>query len=80
MKNDFKSASINPDVVEQFIALLNTNCKLPEDALAMLTTLCFDMMKKCGIDSLHSLMLNGEGISIQLLERDSYGKEELNSH
>ncbi|QHR29287.1 hypothetical protein [Escherichia coli] len=80
MKNEFKSAIINPDVVEDFITLLNTNCKFPEDALAMLTTLCFEMMKKCGIDSLDSLMLNGEGIAIQLLDRDAYGKERGNIH
>lgn len=38
MKDEIHSTSINPDVVEQFLALMNTHCKSSEEALAMLST------------------------------------------
>lgn len=40
MSNEYQSTSINPDVFEQFLTLLNTHCKSSEAALAMLSTLC----------------------------------------
>lgn len=66
MSNEYQSTSINPDVFEQFLTLLNTHCKSSETALAMLSTLCYELMRRSGIHSLDSLMLNGEGILIQL--------------
>ena len=44
MKDEIHSTSINPDVVEQFLALMNTHCKSSEEALAMLSTLCYNLM------------------------------------
>ncbi len=38
MKDEIHSTSINPDVVEQFLALMNTHCKSSEEALTMLST------------------------------------------
>lgn len=35
MSNEYQSTSINPDVFEQFLTLLNTHCKSSETALAM---------------------------------------------
>ncbi|EEZ1633577.1 hypothetical protein E8211_005074, partial [Escherichia coli] len=66
MKDEIHSTSINPDVVEQFLALMNTHCKSSEEALTMLSTLCYNLMMTCGINSMDSQMLNGHGISIQL--------------
>ena len=42
MKDEIHSTSINPDVVEQFLALMNTHCKSSEEALTMLSTLCYN--------------------------------------
>nr|WP_100015080.1 hypothetical protein [Escherichia coli] len=70
MSNEYQSTSINPDVFEQFLTLLNTHCKSSETALAMLSTLCYELMRRSGIHSLDSLMLNGEGILIQLQGAD----------
>ena len=44
MSNEYQSTSINPDVFEQFLTLLNTHCQSSEESLAMLSTLCFDEM------------------------------------
>ena len=52
MKDEIHSTSINPDVVEQFLALMNTHCKSSEEALAMLSTLCYNLMVTCGIHSM----------------------------
>ncbi len=49
MKDEIHSTSINPDVVEQFLALMNTHCKSSEEALAMLSTLCYNLMVTCGV-------------------------------
>ncbi len=32
----------------------------------MLSALCFELMMKCGVQSINSLMVNGMGISMQL--------------
>ncbi|EFI3882034.1 hypothetical protein EFV10_25010 [Escherichia coli] len=48
-----------PGCFEQFLTLLNTHCKSSETALAMLSTLCYELMRKCGINYLDSLF-NGE--------------------
>ncbi len=32
----------------------------------MLSALCFELMMKCGVQSINSLMVNGIGISMQL--------------
>ena len=61
MKDEIHSTSINPDVVEQFLALMNTHCKSSEEALTMLSTLCYNLMMTCGINSMDSQMLNGHG-------------------
>lgn len=61
MKDEIHSTSINPDVVEQFLALMNTHCKSSEEALTMLSTLCYNLMMTCGIHSMDSQMLNGHG-------------------
>ena len=52
MSNEYQSTSINPDVFEQFLTLLNTHCKSSETALAMLSTLCYELMRRSGILSL----------------------------
>ncbi|EHQ5579439.1 hypothetical protein KRD06_004166, partial [Escherichia coli O2] len=52
MSNEYQSTSINPDVFEQFLTLLNTHCKSSETALAMLSTLCYELMRRSGIHSL----------------------------
>lgn len=75
MSNEYQSTSINPDVFEQFLTLLNTHCKSSETALAMLSTLCYELMRRSGIHSLDSLMLNGEGILIQLQGADIREKQ-----
>lgn len=49
MSNEYQSTSINPDVFEQFLTLLNTHCKSSETALAMLSTLCYELMRRSGI-------------------------------
>ncbi|EPN1938147.1 hypothetical protein ACTV7A_005465, partial [Escherichia coli] len=72
MKDEIQSTSINPKVVEQFLVLLNTHCQSSEESLAMLSTLCFDLMMKCGIQSMDSLMVNGMGISMQLQGIDNH--------
>ncbi|EFI4263049.1 hypothetical protein DPI61_RS22475 [Escherichia coli] len=59
-----------PLTLTQFLTLLNTHCKSSEAALAMLSTLCYELMRRSGIHSLDSLMLNGEGILIQLQGAD----------
>ncbi|HFF3383715.1 TPA: hypothetical protein ACGCOJ_005270, partial [Escherichia coli] len=49
MSNEYQSTSINPDVFEQFLTLLNTHCKSSEAELAMLSTLCYELMRRSGI-------------------------------
>ncbi|KDZ57608.1 hypothetical protein AB44_4468 [Escherichia coli 3-073-06_S1_C2] len=80
MSNEYQSTSINPDVFEQFLTLLNTHCQSSEESLAMLSTLCFDLMMKCGIQSMDSLMLNGMGISMQLQGIDNHNCTTWNIH
>lgn len=41
----------------------------------MLSTLCYELMRRSGIHSLDSLMLNGEGILIQLQGADIREKQ-----
>ncbi|EEU4687141.1 hypothetical protein C3U77_004484 [Escherichia coli] len=80
MKDEIQSTSINPKVVEQFLVLLNTHCQSSEESLAMLSTLCFDLMMKCGIQSMDSLMVNGMGISMQLQGIDNHNCTTRNIH
>ncbi|EER5017737.1 hypothetical protein GLO37_13645 [Escherichia coli] len=80
MKDEIQSTSINPEVVDQFLALLNTHCQSSEESLAMLSTLCFDLMMKCGIQSMDSLMVNGMGISMQLQGIDNHNSTTRNIH
>ncbi|MDM8927084.1 hypothetical protein QU862_30140 [Escherichia coli] len=80
MKDEIHSTSINPDVVEQFLALMNTHCKSSEEALTMLSTLCYNLMMTCGIYSMDSQMLNGHGISMQLQGIDIAERPGTNIH
>ncbi|EEU4199624.1 hypothetical protein FQG67_20765 [Escherichia coli] len=80
MKDEIHSTSINPDVVEQFLALMNTHCKSSEEALTMLSTLCYNLMMTCGIHSMDSQMLNGHGISMQLQGIDIAERPGKNIH
>ncbi|EAC1377982.1 hypothetical protein ACXGV5_004049 [Escherichia coli] len=80
MKDEIHSTSINPEVVEQFLALMNTQCKSSEEALAMLSALCFEIMMKCGVHSMNSLMVNGTGISMQLQGIDIVERPGKNIH
>lgn len=66
MKDEIQSMCLTPDIVKQFNTLLNTHCQSSEEALGMLSALCFELMMKCGVQSINSLMLNGMGISMQL--------------
>ena len=80
MKDEIQSMCLTPDIVKQFITLLNTHCQSSEESLAMLSTLCFDLMIKCGIQSMDSLMLNGMGISMQLQGIDNHNCTTWNIH
>ncbi|EIX4510482.1 hypothetical protein MKI77_004472 [Escherichia coli] len=80
MKDEIHSASITPDVVEQFLALINIQCKSSEEALAMLSTLCYNLMMTCGIHSLDSQMHNGHRISMQLRGIDITERPGQNIH
>lgn len=66
MKDEIQSMCLTPDIVKQFNTLLNTHCQSSEEALGMLSALCFELMMKCGVQSINSLMVNGMGISMQL--------------
>ena len=66
MKDVIQSMCLTPDIVKQFNTLLNTHCQSSEEALGMLSALCFELMMKCGVQSINSLMVNGMGISMQL--------------
>ncbi len=66
MKDEIQSMCLTPDIVKQFNTLLNTHCQSSEEALGMLSALCFELMMKCGVQSINSLMVNGIGISMQL--------------
>ena len=80
MKDEIQSMCLTPDIVKQFNTLLNTHCQSSEESLAMLSTLCFDLMMKCGIQSMDSLMLNGMGISMQLQGIDNHNCTTWNIH
>ena len=80
MSNEYQSTSINPDVFEQFLTLLNTHCQSSEEALGMLSALCFELMMKCGVQSINSLMVNGMGISMQLQGIDIAERPGKNIH
>ncbi|EIX4510486.1 hypothetical protein MKI77_004479 [Escherichia coli] len=80
MKDKIQNTSINPDVVEQLLALMNRHCKSSEEALGMLSALCYNQMIICGIHSIDSLMLNGHSISMQLQGIDVTEKPSQNVH
>lgn len=80
MKDEIHTTSINPDVIDQFLALMNTQCKSSEEALAMLSTLCYNLMMTSGIHSMDSQMLNGHGISVQLWGIDITERPGKNIH
>ena len=71
---------LTPDIVKQFNTLLNTHCQSSEEALGMLSALCFELMMKCGVQSINSLMVNGMGISMQLLGIDIAERPGKNIH
>ncbi|MCW3190688.1 hypothetical protein OJO69_25130, partial [Escherichia coli] len=66
MKDEIQSMCLTPDIVKQFNTLLNTHCQSSEEALGMLSALCFELMMKCDVQSMKTLMVNGMGISMQL--------------
>ena len=80
MKDEIQSMCLTPDIVKQFNTLLNTHCQSSEEALGMLSALCFELMMKCGVQSINSLMLNGMGISMQLQGIDIAERPGKNSH
>ncbi len=80
MKDEIQSMCLTPDIVKQFNTLLNTHCQSSEEALGMLSALCFELMMKCGVQSINSLMLNGMGISMQLQGIDIAEKPGKNIH
>ncbi|HBA4314009.1 TPA: hypothetical protein ACPFJP_001227 [Escherichia coli] len=80
MKDEIQSMCLTPDIVKQFNTLLNTHCQSSEEALGMLSALCFELMMKCGVQSINSLMVNGMGISMQLLGIDIAERPGKNIH
>lgn len=52
MKDEIQSMCLTPDIVKQFNTLLNTHCQSSEEALGMLSALCFELMMKCGVQSI----------------------------
>ena len=80
MKDEIQSMCLTPDIVKQFNTLLNTHCQSSEESLAMLSTLCFDLMMKFGVQSINSLMVNGMGISMQLQGIDIAERPGKNIH
>lgn len=53
MKDEIQSMCLTPDIVKQFNTLLNTHCQSSEEALGMLSALCFELMMKCGVQSIN---------------------------
>ncbi|EFC3487215.1 hypothetical protein AWG47_14045 [Escherichia coli] len=80
MKDEIQSMCFTPDIVKQFNTLLNTHCQSSEEALGMLSALCFELMMKCGVQSINSLMVNGIGISMQLQGIDIAERPGKNIH
>ncbi|HCP5537114.1 TPA: hypothetical protein OEH96_005073 [Escherichia coli] len=80
MKDEIQSMCLTPDIVKQFNTLLNTHCQSSEEALGMLSALCFELMMKCGVQSINSLMVNGMGISMQLQGIDIAERPSKNIH
>ncbi|HCJ5757735.1 TPA: hypothetical protein NU460_003867 [Escherichia coli] len=80
MKDEIQSICLTPDIVKQFNTLLNTHCQSSEEALGMLSALCFELMMKCGVQSINSLMVNGMGISMQLQGIDIAERPGKNIH
>ncbi|END1552793.1 hypothetical protein ABLL57_005079 [Escherichia coli] len=80
MKDEIQSMCLTPDIVKQFNTLLNTHCQSSEEALGMLSALCFELMMKCGVQSINSLMVNGMGISMQLQGIDITERPGKNIH
>ncbi|ANW32392.1 hypothetical protein ACRWTT_21245 [Escherichia coli] len=80
MKDEIQSMCLTPDIVKQFNTLLNTHCQSSEEALGMLSALCFELMMKCGVQSINSLMVNGIGISMQLQGIDIAERPGKNIH
>ena len=80
MKDEIQSMCLTPDIVKQFNTLLNTHCQSSEEALGMLSALCFELMMKCGVQSINSLMVNGRGISMQLQGIDIAERPGKNIH
>ncbi|BEC77506.1 hypothetical protein VEE58_46800 (plasmid) [Escherichia coli] len=80
MKDEIQSMCLTPDIVKQFNTLLNTHCHSSEEALGMLSALCFELMMKCGVQSINSLMVNGMGISMQLQGIDIAERPGKNIH
>ena len=80
MKDEIQSMCLTPDIVKQFNTLLNTHCQSSEAALGMLSALCFELMMKCGVQSINSLMVNGMGISMQLQGIDIAERPGKNIH
>ena len=80
MEDEIQSMCLTPDIVKQFNTLLNTHCQSSEEALGMLSALCFELMMKCGVQSINSLMVNGMGISMQLQGFDIAERPGKNIH
>ena len=80
MKDEIQSMCLTPDIVKQFNTLLNTHCQSSEEALGMLSALCFELMMKCGVQSINSLMVYGMGISMQLQGIDIAERPGKNIH
>lgn len=80
MKNEIQGTGINPDVVEKFMSLIEVHCESSEEALAILSTLCYNLMISCGIHAIDSQMRNGDWISVQLRGIDVTEKTFQNIH
>ncbi|GDO95347.1 hypothetical protein [Escherichia coli] len=66
MSEERESTNIDQNVVGELLALLDSRCRTTEEVIAILSMLSYNALKKSGLSSVDSHMLNGEGISMTL--------------
>ncbi|HEI2855462.1 TPA: hypothetical protein SI668_004516 [Escherichia coli] len=68
MSEETENANIDQNFVGEFLALLDSRCRTTEEVIAILSMLSYNALKQSGLSSVDSHMLNGEGISMRLIE------------
>lgn len=66
MSEETEGTNIDPDIVGEFLALLDSRCRTTEEVIVILSMLSYNALKQSGLSSVDSHMLNGEGISMRL--------------